>query len=60
MRLGLLIKKWRLVNEIGPRELASEIGIAPATLYRIESGRALDALTLLKILNWLCNPKDQK
>jgi transcriptional regulator with XRE-family HTH domain len=58
VRLGLIIKKWRLLNEIGPRELAGEIGIAPATLYRIEAGRALDALTLIKILNWLCSVKN--
>ena len=54
MRLGMILKKWRLINEIGPREIADEIGISPATLYRIEEGRALDAKTLLKILNWLC------
>jgi len=50
----MILKKWRLINEIGPREIADEIGISPATLYRIEEGRALDAKTLLKILNWLC------
>ncbi len=50
----MILKKWRLINEIGPRNMADEIGISPATLYRIEEGRALDAKTLLKILNWLC------
>lgn len=54
MRLGEVLKKWRLMNEIGVGELAGDIGIAQITLYRLERGRSIDADTLLKILNWLC------
>jgi transcriptional regulator with XRE-family HTH domain len=55
MRIGIIIKKWRLVNEITIRDLAAEIGISAATLYRVETGRAPDGLTLIKIFDWLCH-----
>jgi transcriptional regulator with XRE-family HTH domain len=54
MRLGTIVKKWRLVNEITTRDLAAAIGISAATLYRVETGRAPDGVTLIKIFDWLC------
>lgn len=55
MRIGLLLRKWRLINDIAVKELAAEIGISVATLYRMENfGAHTDGVTLLKILNWLC------
>jgi len=35
------------------RETAAEIGISPATLLRVESGRIPDVLTFGKLCNWL-------
>ena len=35
------------------RKLAPEIGISSATLHRICAGYAMDADTLLKVINWM-------
>lgn len=53
MRIALLLKKWRLINEIDVKELATDIGISKATMYRIEAGGGIDGETLMKIFNWL-------
>lgn len=49
--LGLHIKKKR--GENGIRETASEIGISPATLSRIENGNLPDIETFKKICEWM-------
>lgn len=53
MRLGVVIKKYRRIQEVDIREVAKEIGISAPTLMRIEHGRDCDAQTLRLILNWL-------
>lgn len=53
MRIGIVLRKWRAVNEISIRSLAAEIRISAATLSRIERGESMDGMTLAKILNWL-------
>lgn len=35
------------------RKLAAQIGVSAATLHRICAGYAMDADTLLKVLNWM-------
>lgn len=51
--LGTLLRRWRLVEDIGVRELASRIGVSCATISRMERGHAMDADTLVKVLVWL-------
>ena len=51
--LGLILRKWRVVNEIGVRELAADVGISHATLSRIELGHQMDAQTFLRLMNWM-------
>lgn len=53
MRLGIVIRKYRLMSELGIRELAKEIGTSTATLSRIERGFPADGNTLAKVLVWL-------
>lgn len=53
MRLGIVIRKWRINSEITLREAAKQIGIAPATLMRIEQGKDFDGKTMALIVNWL-------
>lgn len=60
MKLGNVIRKYRLMMEWDLRRLAHEIGIAPSTLMRIEMGFACDSATLAKILNWLMRPEERK
>ena len=53
MRLGSVIRAYRMHREISLRKCAKEIGIGAATLMRAEQHYALDAKTFLAILRWL-------
>jgi|SRR5271157_1509758 len=50
-RLGKMITERR--SGKGIREVAAEIGISPATLSRVESGRVPDLETFSRICTWL-------
>jgi transcriptional regulator with XRE-family HTH domain len=57
LRLGALLRERR--GGRGIREVASEIGVSPATLTRIEGGRLPDLGTFSKICKWLkINPAE--
>ena len=49
--LGALVRSKRGQRKL--REVAREIGIGPATLLRVESGRIPDVVTFGKLCNWL-------
>ena len=53
MRLGEIIRKWRIVQERTVRDLAAEIGISASTLSRIERGERMDAPTFMRLFGWL-------
>lgn len=53
MRLGELLKKWRIMNELGLRDMAKDLGVSTSTLSRIERGENMDGASLAKILKWL-------
>lgn len=53
MRLGYLLRKYRLVSDFDLRTVALEIGISTSTLSRIETGGQMDGDTLAKVLVWL-------
>lgn len=58
MKLGTVIRKYRVTNELTLREVGKEIGIGAATLMRLEAGREPDGRTIAKVLAWLF--KDEK
>jgi len=43
----MAMERWSM------RTLAPQIGISASTLHRVCSGYAMDADTLLKIMNWM-------
>ncbi len=54
MRIGEVLRDWRLMNRLTVREVAKLIGIKSAsTLCRLENGKACDAETLGRIIAWL-------
>lgn len=53
MKLGAVIRRWRLMEEKDLREVGKEIGISAATLLRIEQGHDPAGETLAKVLGWL-------
>ncbi len=56
MKLGEVIRKWRVFTERSVRDVAAEIGISAATLSRIERGQEMDGASLALVLNWLMAP----
>lgn len=57
LRLGDVLRKWRVMTELDLRTAAGQMGIGAATLMRIEHGQSCDAETLLKVLNWLMSTR---
>jgi transcriptional regulator with XRE-family HTH domain len=53
VRIGELLKKWRILNERTLRDLGKEIGVSAATLMRIEQGHAVDSATMVALIDWL-------
>lgn len=53
MRIGEIIRKWRLMSELDLRTVGKQIGISAATLMRLEQGRDTDAATMFKVLAWM-------
>ena len=58
MRLGTVMRRWRLMEERTLRDVAKEIGIAAATLMRFEKNQFVDGQTLAQILRWLMEEAD--
>lgn len=59
MRIGTVLRKWRLMSELDLRSAAAEIGLDHATLHRIEQGRMPSGESLRAILMWLMsNPRE--
>ena len=53
MRLGEVIRKWRMMSELTIRDAATMIGISSTTLHRFEGGDDVDGRTLIAVLKWL-------
>lgn len=53
MRLGEIIRAWRISSGAELRATARIIGINHTTLLRIERGEACDSGTLAKLFAWL-------
>lgn len=51
--LGKMLALYRTALGWSLRDMAKVIGTSPATLSRIERNYAMDADTLLRLLNWL-------
>lgn len=57
MNLGIVIRKWRLMNEMSLRNASKIIGIPYVTLNRLEMGYEPMGHTLRVVLNWLLSPR---
>jgi plasmid maintenance system antidote protein VapI len=51
--LGDMLRCYMAMEQISMRQLGPDIGISAATLHRVCSGYAMDADTLMKIINWM-------
>ena len=55
MRIGEVLKDWRLMEKLTLREVAPLTGIPVPTLQRIEqnAGKGIDGETMLKLVTFL-------
>jgi transcriptional regulator with XRE-family HTH domain len=53
MRIGTVLRKWRITEERTLRETAKELGIGTTALLRVEQNKNPDGTTLSAILRWL-------
>jgi transcriptional regulator with XRE-family HTH domain len=60
MRLGKLLRLYRLFEGREQKDIAAEIGIGNTVLSRIEAGRSCDMRTLGKLLAWLTDEDNGK
>ncbi len=60
MRVGAVIRSWRVMREISLRDAASQIGTTAPTLCRLEAGKPVDGATLAKVLAWLLAPNTSR
>ena len=67
MRIGKLLIKWRLLNDLSQRDFSRELGFSSATLMRVEHGYEPDVRTFKKILDWMmeddgkrCQPQKRR
>lgn len=51
--IGDVIRDWRTMNRMGQRDAAKAIGVSTATMCRIEQGKSVDQVNMMKLLNWL-------
>ncbi len=53
MRIGVVIRRWRKMEERDVSDVAKEIGVSASTLTRLESGQTPNGETLAAVLTWL-------
>lgn len=51
--LGDMLRCYMAMERWSMRKLAPKIGISHPTLHRVCSGYAMDAETMLKVINWM-------
>lgn len=51
--LGAMLRTFMAMERWSMRKLAPQIGISASTLHRVCAGYAMDADTLLKVINWM-------
>jgi transcriptional regulator with XRE-family HTH domain len=59
MRIGDVLRKWRLARELTLRQVATEIGIGATALLRVEQNKNPDGATIAAILKWLLGAENK-
>ncbi len=58
-KLSKAVRTKRLIDmKVDIRKAATEIGISPATLSRIENKKTPDIVVLASVCNWISMPMD--
>jgi predicted transcriptional regulator len=60
MRLGKMMRLYRLFECREQQDVAAEIGIAPSVLSHLESGKKCDVSTFALVFTWLSKQDDGK
>lgn len=57
MKIGIILKRQRQLEDKNVREFAKELGISAPTLSRIENGSDVDCETMFKLMRYLFMPE---
>jgi transcriptional regulator with XRE-family HTH domain len=62
MRIGPVIRRWRMVTGASLREIALQVGIPAGTLARVERGDRIAGETLASVVRWILSemPESQE
>lgn len=58
MRLGKVIRRWRLAEDLTLKEAAELMDIAPSILHRMEHGKSVHDNSLASVLSWLMSKEN--
>ena len=53
MKISKMLVLYRAAHGLDQRDLAKEIHIGPSTLSRMENGKNVQMISLVKLLGWL-------
>lgn len=53
MKIGKILRQYRLLNELTHEKLAAEIGISRAAVLRIEAGKDVGSDKVATLIAWL-------
>lgn len=56
MKIGKILRQYRLLTEQTHQQLADEIGVSRASVLRIEAGKSIGAEKVAAIISWLFRP----
>lgn len=57
MKLGDVLKKWRVMSQLTLDQVSTQMNLTVPTLCRVESGKPMDGKTLAAIMGWLTMPE---
>jgi transcriptional regulator with XRE-family HTH domain len=60
MRIGIILRRYRQIDELTQEDLAKQIGISVASLGRLESGNPCEAENLVQLQHWLFTDGETK
>ncbi len=57
IRLGAIIRRYRIFEDITQKTLAKQIGVSPGAISSMEAGHAPSSETLLKVMKFVFEVK---
>lgn len=53
MKIGKMLRQYRLLTEQTHQQLADEVGVSRASILRMEAGKSVGADKVAAVISWL-------